>query len=324
MASPPFLKVVTGEKASEEELGGAEMHAQISGLCDYLVKDEREAISTCRDVVKHFNWKKLGENPTENFKEPVYNKDDMLGFVSKDLKSPFDIREVIARVADGSEFEEFKSKYDINLICGWSSVHGYPVAFIGNNGPLFPKGAAKAAQFIQLCNMSGTPIVFLTNLPGMMVGVEYEQAGMAKEGAKMINAVTNSTVPHISIICGGSYGAGAFAMSNPRFDTRFNFMWPLAKTGFVGAKPMSDALFMMKMFSAIRKGEKFDQLAEVQKSKIARETEEERSTALFAASRVVNDGVIDPRDTRTILGFTLSVCHNKEVKGTKEYATWRM
>lgn len=324
LASPPFLKVVTGEKANAESLGGAEMHTKVSGFGDYLAKDEMDALRLCREVVDHINWKKLGPGPTKKIEAPIYDSEDLLGLVSKDLKSGFDIREVISRVVDGSQFEEFKANYDSNLVCGWSSIHGYPVGIIANNGPLFPKGAAKGSQFIQLCNMCDTPIIFLHNVPGMMVGTEYEQEGMIKEGAKMLNAVSCSTVPHISIVCGGSFGAGTFAMSSPKFDTRFTFMWPLAKTGFVGARIMAGTMYMLRQANAARRGEKLDPAAEMEMMQNAEYCEEERSTAMFAASRVHNDGVIDPRDTRMVLAMALSACHSGEVKGTKEFGTWRM
>lgn len=324
LASPPFLKVVTGEKADPETLGGAQMHTKISGFGDYLANDEMDAIRICREVVDHTNWKKLGPGPSKAAQEPLYDSEELLGMVSKDLKTPFDMHEVIARIVDGSKFEEFKANYDANLICGWASVHGFPVGIIANNGPLFPKGAAKGAQFIQLCNMSNSPIIFLHNVPGMMVGTEYEQEGMIKDGAKMLNAVSCSTVPHISIVCGGSFGAGTFAMSSPKFDTRFTFMWPLAKTGFVGARIMAGTMYMLRQANAARRGEKLDPAKEMEIMQNAEYCEEERSSALFAASRVHNDGVIDPRDTRTVLALTLSACHSDKVEGTKEFGTWRM
>ena len=324
LASPPFLKVVTGEVTDPESLGGAEMHTKVSGFGDYLAKNEMDAIRLCRGIVDHINWEKQGPGPTKPIAEPKYDSEELLGLVSKDLKSPFDMREVVARVVDGSEFEEFKANYDTNLICGWASIHGFPVGIIGNNGPLFPKGASKGSQFIQLCNLHNTPIIFLHNVPGMMVGTEYEQEGMIKEGAKMLNAVSCSTVPHISIVCGGSFGAGTFAMSSPKFDTRFTFMWPLAKTGFVGARIMAGTMYMLRQATAARRGEKLDPVKEMEMMQNAEYCEEERSAALFAASRVHNDGVIDPRDTRMVLAMTLSACHNGPIKGTKEFGTWRM
>ncbi|MBT5332482.1 MAG: acyl-CoA carboxylase subunit beta, partial [Gammaproteobacteria bacterium] len=208
LGSPPLVKMATGEDADAESLGGADMHTQISGVGDYLAQDEMDALRMCREVVSHLNWRKLGPEPKADFTEPKHNPEDMLGLVSKDLRSPLDIREVIMRIVDGSKFEEFKPLYGPTLVCGWSSIHGYPVGLIGNNGALFSESAEKAAQFIQLCNQIDVPLVFLHNITGFLVGTDFEHGGITKNGSKMINAVANSTVPHVTVIVGSSYGAG--------------------------------------------------------------------------------------------------------------------
>jgi acetyl-CoA carboxylase carboxyltransferase component len=223
LGGPPLVKMATGEDADEEALGGAEMHATVSGLGDYLAEDEMDGIRMCREVVRHLNWKKLGPEPAAHFDAPIHDPEDLLGMVSRDLRQPLDIREVIARIVDGSYFEEFKALYGPTLVCGWASVHGYPVGIIGNNGALFSESAEKAAQFIQLCNQVNTPIVFLHNITGYIVGTDFEQGGITKNGSKMINAVSNSMVPHISVILGSSYGAGNYGMSGRAYNTRFTY-----------------------------------------------------------------------------------------------------
>ncbi|MGH2759841.1 MAG: acyl-CoA carboxylase subunit beta, partial [Actinomycetota bacterium] len=228
LGGPPLVKMATGEDSTDEELGGGELHAMESGLADYLADTEHEAIRMARDVVTHLNWCKLGPGPSMPADPPIHDPDGLLGLVSKDLKTPFDVREVIARVADGSRFEEFKPLYGPTLVCGWASVHGFPVGILGNNGVLFSESSQKAAQFIQLCNQVDVPLLFLQNITGYIVGRDFERGGIIKHGSQMINAVSNSTVPHITVILGASYGAGNYGMSGRAYDTRFVFIWPTA------------------------------------------------------------------------------------------------
>jgi acetyl-CoA carboxylase carboxyltransferase component len=203
--------MATGEDANEESLGGADMHCTVSGLGDYLAEDEMDGIRMCREVVSHLNWRKQGPGPTLPPDEPVHDPEELLGIVGLDLRQPFDMREVIARVADGSRFEEFKPQYGPTLVTGWASIHGFPVGILGNNGALFSESSEKAAQFIQLCNQIDVPLIFLHNITGFIVGTDFEQGGITKNGSKMINAVANSTVPHITVIVGASYGAAITA-----------------------------------------------------------------------------------------------------------------
>jgi acetyl-CoA carboxylase carboxyltransferase component len=324
LGGPPLVKMATGEDANEESLGGAEMHTQISGLGDYLAEDEMDGIRMCREVVAHLNWRKLGPGPTLPADPPLYDPDDLLGIVAKDLRQPFDMREVIARVVDGSRFEEFKPLYGPTLVTGWASIHGYPVGILGNNGALLSESSEKAAQFIQLCNQIDVPLVFLHNITGYIVGTDFEQRGITKDGSKMINAVSNSTVPHLTVIVGASYGAGNYGMSGRAFGPRFVFTWPTAKIAVMGPKQMAGVMTIVQRAAAERRGEKFDEEANAKRVERVEFWAEERSKGLFATSRVSDDGMIDPRDTRTILGIALSACHNNAVSGTKEFGTWRM
>ena len=324
LGGPPLVKMATGEDADEESLGGADMHTSVSGLGDYLAQDELDGIRICREVVAHLNWRKLGPAPSADFDAPVHDPEDLLGLVPKDLKAPFDIREVIGRIVDASRFEEFKAGYGPTLVCGWASVHGYPLGILGNNGALFSESSEKAAQFIQLCNQIDVPLLFLQNITGYIVGTDFEQGGITKNGAKMINAVSNSTVPHITVIAGASYGAGNYGMSGRAYGTRFTYIWPMAKIAVMGPKQMAGVMSIIGRAAAQRRGIEFDEAADAQRAAIAEYWAEERSKGLYATSRVSDDGMIDPRDTRTIIAMSLSACYNNKVEGTKEFGTWRM
>jgi len=319
-----LTKMATGEDANEEDLGGADMHTSISGLGDYLARDELDGIRMCREVVAHLNWRKLGPEPNPDFEEPVHSSEDMLGLVSEDLRSPFDIREVISRITDGSYFEEFKPLYGPTLVCGWASIHGYPVGILGNNGALFSESAEKGAQFIQLCNQIDVPLVFLHNITGFIVGTEFEQGGITKNGSKLINAVSNSTVPHVTVILASSYGAGNYGMSGRGFGTRFTYIWPLAKIAVMGPKQMAGVMSIIQRAAAERRGIEFDEDADAARAAVAEHWAEEGSKGLYATSRVSDDGMIDPRDTRDIIAMSLSAAFNNKVEGTKEFGTWRM
>ena len=324
LGGPPLVKMATGEDADEESLGGAVMHCTVSGLGDYLAEDEVDGIRLCRDVVRHLNWRKKGPGPSLPPEPPVLDADDLLGIVSPDLRTPFDMREVIGRIVDGSRFEEFKPLYGPTLVTGWASIHGFPVGILGNNGALFSESSEKAAQFIQLCNQIDVPLLFLHNITGYIVGTDFEQGGITKNGSKMINAVSNSTVPHLTVIVGASYGAGNYGMSGRAFGTRFNFIWPTAKIAVMGPKQMAGVMTIVQRTATERRGEVFDEEANAKRVESVEFWAEERSKGLFATSRVSDDGMIDPRDTRTVLGIALSACHNKAIQGTKEFGTWRM
>ena len=324
LAGPPLVKMATGEDADDEALGGAEMHCRVSGLGDYLAEDERDAVRICRQVVAHLNWRKLGPGPTMLADPPKYDPDELLGLVSQDLRIPFEMREVIARVVDGSRFEEFKPLYGETLVCGWASVHGFPIGILGNNGVLFSESAEKATQFIQLCNQIDVPLLFLHNITGFMVGTDYEQGGITKDGSKMINAVSNSTVPHITVIVGNSNGAGNFGMSGRAYGPRFVFLWPTAKIAVMGPKQMAGVMTIVARAAAERRGKTFDEAADAERTAKVVDWAERRSLALHATSRVSDDGMIDPRDTRTVVAMALSACHGQVVEGARGYGVFRM
>ena len=324
LAGPPLVKMATGEESDDETLGGADLHAEVSGLGDYYAVDEVDAIRICREVVSHLNWRKAGPDPSFRPDQPAYDPEELLGIVSRDLKQPVEIRDVIARVVDGSRFEEFKARYGSTLVCGWASIHGYPVGILGNNGVLYPESAEKAAQFIQLCNQIDVPLVFLQNITGYMVGRDFEAGGIIKKGSQMLNAVTNSTVPHLTVIIGSSYGAGTYGMSGRAFGNRFTFLWPTAKIAVMGPKQIAGVMSIVRRGQAARKGEPFDEEEDAKIVEMVEAIQEQGSLALRATGAISDDGIIDPRDTRTVLGLCLSVVRNGPIEGTDGYGVFRL
>ena len=324
LAGPPLVKMATGEESDDETLGGAEMHSNTSGLSDYLAENEMDALRICREVVSHLDWEKLGPEPKKVSEEPKHNKEDLLGIISEDLKSPVDIKEIISRITDGSKFEEFKPLYGPTIVCGWSTIYGYQVGLIGNNGPIYPEAAEKAATFIQLCNKRNIPIIFLQNVTGFLVGKDFERQAIIKKGSQMINAVSNSTVPHITIIVGASYGAGTYAMSGRAYNNRFTFLWPTAKIAVMGPEQIAGVMSIVRRAKAQRIGEKFDEKADKEIVNMVQAAAENLSHALVASSMMTDDGIIDPRDTRTVIGFCLSVCANTTIEGATEYGVFRL
>jgi acetyl-CoA carboxylase carboxyltransferase component len=324
LAGPPLVKMATGEDSDDETLGGAQMHAEVSGLGEYLAEDERDALRLCREVISHLNWRKAGPPPSLRADEPVLDPDDLLGIVSPDLRRPVEIRDVIGRIVDGSRFEEFKPRYGATLVCGWASIHGYPIAILGNNGVLTPESAEKAAHFIQLANQIDVPLLFLQNLTGFVVGKDFEQAGIIKKGSQMINAVTNSTVPHFTVIIGASYGAGTYAMSGRAFNNRFTFIWPSAKIAVMGGKQIAGVMSIVRRGQAARKGEPFDEEADAKIRAAVEAVQEKGSIALEASGAISDDGILDPRDTRTALAICLSAVRSKAVEGAPGYGVFRL
>jgi acyl-CoA carboxylase subunit beta len=312
LGGPPLVKMAIDEDADEEELGGADMHARISGLADHLAVDERDGIRIARGVIAHLNWRKLGPGPSLPADDPVYDPDELLGIVPADIRVPFDIREVLARVVDGSRLEEFKPLYGTQLVCGWASIHGFPVAILANNGILFGEEAQKGAQFIQLANQSEVPLLFVQNITGFMVGTRYEQAGIIKDGAKLINAVSNSTVPHLTLMVGASYGAGNYGMGGRAYDPRFVFTWPSHRIAVMGPKQLAGVMSM------VGSGAPPEVVAALEAQV------EGESTALYATGRLWDDGIIDPRDTRPVLGAALSAAHSAPVAGATGFGVFRM
>jgi acetyl-CoA carboxylase carboxyltransferase component len=326
LAGPPLVKMATGEETDDESLGGASMHATRSGLADFLAVDERDAIRLARMTVSRLNWRKLGPAPQMRYAaEPKYDIEDLLAIASSDLRVPFDPREVLARVVDGSEFDEFKPLYGTSLVTGWAQIHGYPIGVLANaRGVLFSEESQKAAQFIQLANASDTPLLFLQNTTGYMVGSQYEQEGIIKHGAMMINAVANSRVPHLTINIGASYGAGNYGMCGRAFDPRFLFTWPNARSAVMGSAQLAGVLSIIARQAAAATGRDFDTDSdEVMRTMVTSQIDEQ-SAALYLSGRLYDDGVIDPRDSRTILGICLSAIHSGPVRGADGFGVFRM
>ncbi|HTO20390.1 MAG TPA: geranyl-CoA carboxylase subunit beta [Pseudomonas sp.] len=318
LAGPPLLKAATGEIATDEELGGAEMHAQIAGTAEYLAENDADGVRLARNIMAMLPWDlQLPVRAKKAWREPLYPAEELLGIVPNDAKKPYDVREIIARIADGSEFLDFKNEFDGQTVCGHLSIEGQPCGFIGNNGPITPRGAAKAAQFIQLCDQSNTPILFFHNTTGFMVGTESEQNGVIKHGSKMLQAVANARVPKLTIVVGGSYGAGNYAMCGRGLDPRFIFAWPNSRTAVMGGAQAGKVLRIVTEDKQARQGmtpdpKMLDMLETVTAQKL-----DSQSTALYGTASLWDDGLIDPRDTRKLLGFLLDVCAEAEVRPLK-------
>ncbi|MBE7187043.1 acyl-CoA carboxylase subunit beta [Jatrophihabitans endophyticus] len=324
LAGPPLVKMATGEDADDETLGGADLHGRESGLADYVAADEQDAIRIGRQIVARLNWRKQGAPPGPS-SPPLHDPEDLLGIVPTDLKVPFDPREVIGRLVDASEFDEFKPLYGSSLVTGWASVFGYPIGILANaRGVLFSEEAQKAAQFIQLANRADTPLVFLQNTTGYMVGSEYERRGIIKHGAMMINAVSNSRVPHVTITMGASYGAGNYGMCGRAYAPRFLFTWPSAKSAVMGPAQLAGVMTIVGRQAAAARGQEFDEAGAAQMAAYVESQIEEQSLAPFLSGMLYDDGIIDPRDTRTVLGIALSAAHSAPVAGADHFGVFRL
>ncbi len=314
LAGPPLLKAATGEIATEEELGGAEMHTMVSGLGDYLAEDDRDALRIARDIVSKLEWNRgAAAEPTRTFRMPRYAAEELLGVMPVDYKRPVNMKEVIARIVDDSDFLEFSPLYGSATVCGNAHIEGMPIGIITNNGPIDTQGASKATHFIQACCQARIPILYLNNTTGFMVGKAYEEAGIIKHGAKMIQAVTNATVPQITLYCGASFGAGNYGMCGRGFHPRFCFSWPSARTAVMGAEQAANTMVNVTEASMKRKGEVDQAKLDTLKQKIV-DNFESQMDVFTTSAHLLDDGVIDPRDTRIVLSYVLSVCREAELR----------
>ncbi len=306
LAGPPLLKAATGEIATEEELGGAEMHATVTGLGEFVAEDDAHASLIAREVVARLGWNDhCPSRPAKDILPPVEDPDEIAGIVPVDYRTPYDVREVIARFVDGSDFLDFKPGYGISTVCVRASVFGHEVGILGNNGPIDPDGATKATHFIQACDQSQVPLIFLQNITGYMVGVEYERAGMIKHGSKMIQAVSNARVPRITLMIGGSFGAGNYGMCGGAFDPDFLFTWPNAATGVMGGEQAAKTMRIVAEAGAARRGIDPDKDQLDQQQAFLTKIYTDQEGAFVTSGRGLDDGMIDPRDTRKLLGFLL-------------------
>ena len=306
LAGAALVEAATGEKADDRQLGGSEMHSEVTGLVEYLAEDDAHGIELTRDCIARLDWnKRLAAAPATWPAPPIHDPEELAGIVPADPKTPYDVREVVARIVDGSSFDDFKPGYGASTVCIQASIAGFACGILGNNGPIDPNGATKAAQFIQLCEQSATPLVFLNNTTGYFVGTEYERAGMIKHGSKMIQAVANASVPKITLYIGASYGAGNYGMAGYGYDPEFLFAWPNANTGVMGGAQAAGAMIAVMKAGAARKGEALDETAlEAQRAAI-QGVFDRQADAFYTSGRVLDHGVIDPRDTRRVLGFCL-------------------
>ena len=313
LAGPPLLKAATGEIASEEELGGAEMHTSISGLGDYLAEDDRDALRIAREIMAALEWDRPA-TARSDVRPPRYDQEELLGIMPMDHKRPVDMRQVIARIVDDSDFTEFGTDYGPATVCGHSRIEGQAIGIITNNGPLDPAGANKATHFIQACCQSRTPLIYLNNTTGYIVGRAYEEAGMIKHGSKMIQAVTSATVPQVTIYCGASFGAGNYGMCGRGFHPRFCFAWPNARTAVMGGEQAAETMAIVTEAAAARRGKPVekDRLFAMKAQIIG--VFDDQMDVFATSARLLDDGVIDPRDTRNILAEVLSICREAETR----------
>lgn len=321
LAGPPLVKMATNEVTDEESLGGATMHSTISGVSDYLAEDEQDALRLAREIMSYL---KEPHEKQENPKEPLLDAEELLGIVSADVRIPFDQRELIARIIDGSEFSEFKPLYGSTLITGFARINGFKIGILANNGVLFSEAANKGAQFIQLCNQNDTPLLFLQNITGFMVGRKYEEEGIIKNGAKLINAVSNSTVPAITIITGASYGAGNYAMCGRAYKPRFLFSYPNSKIAVMGPDQLAGVMQIIGRAAAEKAGTVYDEQQGAAMAQYMVSEAEKQSNAWYASGQLWDDGVIDPRETRNYLKLCMDVIHNAPVKGADGFGVFRM
>jgi 3-methylcrotonyl-CoA carboxylase beta subunit len=309
LGGPPLVKAATGEEVSAQDLGGASVHSRVSGVTDHLAEDDAHAIELTRDIVANLNRVKKIPFEIAASEEPLYKADDIYGIIPADTRKPFDVREIIARIVDGSRMHEFKPLYGDTVVCGFARINGMPVGIVANNGVLFSESALKTAHFVELCDQRGTPLVLLQNITGFMVGSKYENEGIAKHGAKMVMAVSNASVPKFTVIIGGSYGAGNYGMCGRAFQPRFLWMWPNARISVMGGEQAANVLLTVKLEQMKEKGTMTAAEQAAFKAPTLKKYDEE-SSCYYSSARLWDDGVIDPKDTRRVLTLALSATCN--------------
>ncbi len=310
IGGPPLVKAATGEEVSDEDLGGADVHCRISGVADHYAQNDEHAIQICRNIVETLDRPKKFQLDRAETEEPQYDPDELYGIVPTDLKKPFDVKEVIARLVDGSRFQEYKALYGITLVCGFARIHGYPVGILANNGVLFSESSLKGAHFIELCALRKIPLVFLQNITGFIVGKKYEHGGIARDGAKLVHAVANAQVPKFTVIVGGSYGAGNYAMCGRGYDPNFLWMWPNGKICVMGGEQAADVLWTVKKAQLAKKGVAITLEMEAEFKKPTLENYERESSAYYSTARIWDDGIIDPIKTRELLALVIAASLN--------------
>jgi len=323
LGGPPLVKAATGEVVDAESLGGADVHTSVSGVADHFAEDDRHALQIARDIVGTFNRRKVLPVAVRPVVEPLFAAEELYGIVPKDTRRPFDIREVIARIVDGSEFQEFKARYGKTLVTGFAHLHGYPVGIVANNGILFSESALKGAHFIELCNQRGIPLVFLQNITGFMVGRKYENAGIAKDGAKMVTAVACSSVPKFTVVIGGSFGAGNYAMCGRAYGARFLWMWPNARISVMGGEQAASVLATVKRDGIEARGGEWSAADEDAFKTPIRDQYEHQGSPWYSTARLWDDGIIDPADTRRVLGLAVSASLNAPIEPAR-FGVFRM
>ena len=323
LAGPPLVKAATGEVVTAEDLGGADVHCKTSGVADHYAENDEHALSLARRSIANLNWRKLGEVNSRAPIAPLFDAEELYGVIPADAKQPFDVREVIARLVDGSVFDEFKALYGSTLVCGFAHIQGYPIAILANNGILFAESAQKGAHFIELACQRGIPLLFLQNITGFMVGQKYEAGGIAKHGAKLVTAVACAKVPKFTVIIGGSFGAGNYGMCGRAYDPRFLWMWPNARIGVMGAQQAAGVLAQVKREQAERSGQTFSADEEAQLKQPILEQYEHQGHPYYSSARLWDDGVIDPAQTRDVLGLALSASLNAPIEPTR-FGVFRM
>jgi len=323
LAGPPLVKAATGEVVTSQELGGADVHCRESGVSDHYAQNDHHALELVRRSVSRLNRVKPTVLDVKESVEPLFDAKEIYGIMPKDMRQPFDVREIIARIVDGSEFDEFKALFGKTLVCGFARLHGYPIGIVANNGILFSESAQKGAHFIELCAQRKIPLVFLQNITGFMVGKQYEAGGIAKHGAKMVTAVSNASVPKLTVLIGNSYGAGNYGMCGRAYDPNFLFMWPTARISVMGGEQAAGVLAQVKRTQKEHKGEEWSEAAEKQFKQPILDTYEEQGHPYYASARLWDDGVIDPADTRKVLSLALSATLNKDIEDTR-YGVFRM